>query len=349
MKIDSLTFPRFIAAFALVIHHFAGNFSAIKNTPLANFVEVSSTLVSFFYVLSGFILVVAYSNGGKTNQIPKRKFYINRFARIYPVYFLALLLYLLLPIQARIPAEKATVAQITTSALLIQAWIPKYAMCLNFPGWSLSVELLFYLLFPFLYRFISRRSSKNIMLLISLVWIINLCWYIYMIDHDINFYFREYHPVNHLSTFLFGVGWGVLFVRHYQQWQKFTLLINLIFALLLFTAFILIYLNVPVIKYHHNGLFAPLFIASILAVSLKRTTISRLFSQKIFILFGEISYSIYILQVPVLFWLKYINDQSPQLNKQVLSLLYVFILILIASLSYLTYEKSVRSCIKRLA
>jgi peptidoglycan/LPS O-acetylase OafA/YrhL len=349
MKIDSLTFPRFIAAFALVIHHFAGNVNVVKDTALANFVEVSSTLVSFFYVLSGFILVIAYSNGGKQHHIPRKKFYLNRFARIYPVYLLALIMYLLLPVQARIPDEPATAGQIITSSLLIHAWIPRFAMCLNFPGWSLSVELFFYLLFPFIYELITRATSRNIVLLVCTFWAVNLLWYVYMMHHVFNFYFREYHPLNHLSTFVFGVGWGVLFVRHYQQWQKYSRQFSIAFIILLTFSCVLVYVSAPVIQYHHNGLFAPLFISGIIALSLNNSGVSWFFSQKGFILLGEISYSIYILQVPVLFWLKYINGKSIQLSKQTLSPAYVFVLIAIACLSYLTYEKSARSFIKRMA
>ncbi len=349
MKLDSLTFPRFIAAFALVIHHFAGNFPAIANTPAGNFVKVASTLVSFFYVLSGFILVVAYSKDSATTNINKRKFYINRFARIYPVYVLALMLYLLMPVEARLPQETATAGQIGTSLLLIHAWIPIFTMCLNYPAWSLSAEMFFYLSFPFWYGFISRCTSRHILLLISFLWVVNLFWYIYMVNHNINFYFREYHPLNHITTFFFGAGWGVLYIRHFRQWEKYTMYINLIFVLLAVASFLLIYMAAPVIKYHHNGLFAPLFVAGILALSLKSTLISRFFQARPFMFLGEISYGVYILQVPVLFWLKYINAQSIQLDKQALSLLYVFILLVVSALSYLTFEKTARSFIKKLA
>jgi peptidoglycan/LPS O-acetylase OafA/YrhL len=86
--IDSLTSLRFFAAFAIVLHHAKGLvFSSefMKGVPLFSG-------VSFFFVLSGFILSYVYS--GKIESIGLYKFYTSRFSRIWPPHIFTFVLVL---------------------------------------------------------------------------------------------------------------------------------------------------------------------------------------------------------------------------------------------------------------
>jgi len=62
-------------------------------------IRLSNTFVSYFFILSGFVMVIAYYNIEK-KTVSALDFYWNRLVRIYPVYILALVLmmgYLWLP------------------------------------------------------------------------------------------------------------------------------------------------------------------------------------------------------------------------------------------------------------
>src|SRR5260370_9304602 len=85
-KLDALTGLRFFAAFAIVIHHSRGTFltaDRLSDWPL-------DSAVSFFFVLSGFVLTHVYP------QLPSRehigKFLFSRFSRIWPVHLFSLFL-----------------------------------------------------------------------------------------------------------------------------------------------------------------------------------------------------------------------------------------------------------------
>src|SRR4029077_20783935 len=117
--------------------------------------------VCLFFLLSGFILAYTYSElaPGIRNYA---KFWEARFARIYPVYLLSLLL--ALPFQLHTLTLKSALAVI----LMVQAWNPLHPEmngAWNYPAWSLSVEAFFYLCFPFVQTRIASMSRRLLLLL----------------------------------------------------------------------------------------------------------------------------------------------------------------------------------------
>ena len=90
-KIESLTSLRFFAAAAVLLFHARGNFGLPTNF-LAPF-ELTQG-VSFFFVLSGFILAFVYPKLDEAGA--KGRFLLARFARIWPMHLASLVLYLLL-------------------------------------------------------------------------------------------------------------------------------------------------------------------------------------------------------------------------------------------------------------
>lgn len=163
-KLDALTSLRFFAALAIVIHHSKGAFSATA------WIESPIPLdygVSFFFILSGFILT--YSHPESTKQLGIRKFYVARFARIWPLHFVTFVLCLLLiPERARLTPDSLVIT--AANLALIQAWIPKaaYFFSYNAVSWSISAEVFFYLCFPFLSRGLARSWHWKLLLVLAL-------------------------------------------------------------------------------------------------------------------------------------------------------------------------------------
>ncbi len=104
--------------------------------------------VSFFFVLSGFILTIVYPTLPK-HQI--KQFYLARFARIWPAHIAALIFFLML-LHNKLPATISQLIILITNITLIQGWIPDidYYFSFNAPSWSISTEAFFYLCFPLL-------------------------------------------------------------------------------------------------------------------------------------------------------------------------------------------------------
>jgi len=106
--------------------------------------------VSFFFVLSGFILTYNYPNLASRREI--LLFYTARLARIWPVHIASLLILIVLMCYRGQFAMPHIEWYVAVNALLLQSWIPFGPInhSFNAVSWSLSVEIFFYLLFPLL-------------------------------------------------------------------------------------------------------------------------------------------------------------------------------------------------------
>ncbi|MDR6691329.1 peptidoglycan/LPS O-acetylase OafA/YrhL [Microbacterium sp. 1154] len=154
--LDRLTSLRFFAALVVVLNHITREFAPIPG--VSTLAVLGTTGVGFFFALSGFILTWNLRN----DDTPGR-FYRRRFARVYPMHFVTLLIAVpvLLWTGSRITAPEAI-----TNALLVQSWVPDRDVYfgMNAPSWSLACEAFFYLAFPFVIpvlRRLTARSARN--------------------------------------------------------------------------------------------------------------------------------------------------------------------------------------------
>jgi len=142
-QLDALTGSRFVAAYAILVLH--GTAFGYTLPPWLNL----SQAVSYFFVLSGFILGYRYPNLSGRRAVAR--FYWARFARIWPVHFFCLMLSL-----AFVPAafwgstDAAGWSILPLQLLLVNAWIPieRFEFGFNAPAWTISVEWFFYAVYP---------------------------------------------------------------------------------------------------------------------------------------------------------------------------------------------------------
>lgn len=345
MRIEQLTFTRFIAALLIIVFHFGIGKSQFSNEYTQFLFKQANVGVSYFFMLSGFVMIIAYHKKLKVNFID---FMRNRLARIYPIYLLALLLFLVL----FVISKQVSYTNFLLNVFMIQAWVPKKALVFNIAAWSISVEFLFYVFFPFLYnRFYSNINFKKLILPIILFWLISQVLYHYLLFQDTfsNLFYDKidlkYYPIFHLNEFLIGNLAGLYFINKSDKTRNYDLeIIGLV-------ALVLLSLKFPIGLNFHNGFLAVLFIPFLVLLSLNTGFITKLFNKKMFVFLGEISFSLYILQFVV--WV-YISDY--RLNKYFgldksedfifCFFLRLVILLGVSALSYVYIEKPIRSQIK---
>lgn len=296
-KIRQLTPLRFIAASSIVVYHFGLTSFPFDQILLHDFFSQSSFFVSFFFILSGYVLTYVYLPKLNKHSFDLTQYFLARFLRIYPVYFLALLLYSLLDLYVK---NDVSSGDFILSALLVQSWFPGHATALNFPGWSLSVEALFYASFPFIILSIVRYSiaTHKLVVIVAAFWFFSLVLLKVMLYffHTPNKILNElcfYFPLMHLHEFCIGIVSGVLFAEGKVNRGDYKVQITII---------ILLIMLVPLAKLDpifHNGAFALLFVPFIILISSDDGIYCSILSTRFLEYLGEISFGIYILQVPV--------------------------------------------------
>jgi peptidoglycan/LPS O-acetylase OafA/YrhL len=152
-RLDTLTGLRFFGALAVVFCHVGAQFTDRNSvTVLVSYGYVG---VSFFFMLSGFVLTWS------SNTRSPGRFLWMRFCRVWPLQFLlAIVAFTVLAAQEKLPGPLGHVAEL----LLLQAWSPQQGVYFGGNGvsWSLSCEMFFYLLFPFVIGPLRRFRGRGL-------------------------------------------------------------------------------------------------------------------------------------------------------------------------------------------
>ncbi|MFC7531401.1 acyltransferase family protein [Actinoplanes sp. GCM10030250] len=154
---DSLTGLRWIAALMIFFLHIQSesNFFVADSRAqgaLDSLLAAGRSGVSFFYILSGFVLAWSVRPADTTSR-----FLWRRFSKIYPNHFVTFLVACLLLSWRDMPV--VDFERMFYNLTLLHSWVPgrdDIWYSFNAPSWSLSCEAFFYLCFPLLYAGLRR-------------------------------------------------------------------------------------------------------------------------------------------------------------------------------------------------
>jgi peptidoglycan/LPS O-acetylase OafA/YrhL len=159
-RLPSLTGLRFFAALLVYVCHALSQFSPqadAASRDLAYFLLPAGPVgVSFFFILSGFVLTYAARPGDTV-----RRFWRRRAVKIYPSHVVTWSAGLVL---ALVTGAVVTVSTTAAALLLVQAWVPSMTLTatVNPISWTLACELFFYLMFPFLHGALRRLPRRGL-------------------------------------------------------------------------------------------------------------------------------------------------------------------------------------------
>lgn len=325
--LPALTSLRFIAALAVVVLHYRELLGPLPAWLLQAIVG-GQFGVTFFFVLSGFILTYRYRDwfASGVSRGSYWRFQRFRFARIYPVYVLGLLLdtpwHLIERAQA---GQLATEAPTFAASWLVnlaglQAWVPvvPYAMFWNTPAWSVAAEFFFYAAFPWLCCALAQRGTTaarlaaallgavfgGALLYAAVIWTMNYAW---QVAPQTQYLVIVYNPVLRGSEFVAGCVTGQLFMLMRDRGAPLLqaeparnalvcLCVMAIVARIAMPGYSgpssMLWLLDGAVKY---AAFVLPFVGLILAVASGRTLLSPLLERPWMVLLGEASYSLYII------------------------------------------------------
>jgi peptidoglycan/LPS O-acetylase OafA/YrhL len=160
---------RFLAAFAVILHHaeiLKVDYDVSNRTLYRYFIEIGPIAVTFFFVLSGFLITnILLTEKINTNNINIYNFFIKRVLRILPLYYLLTILsFLILPnidffnqpyFSLKLYHDFALkfIMYLSMQPHLIFILFPQEPVPYGVVAWSIGVEEHFYLLWPLFIKF----------------------------------------------------------------------------------------------------------------------------------------------------------------------------------------------------
>lgn len=278
-----LTSLRFFAALAVVAHH-VGAFPA------------GYLGVTFFFILSGFILAYRYAGKIRTGE-DVRSFWQKRFARVYPAHILTLVAALPLLAHPIAGTTSDNLMSIVPSLLLLQSWVPDNGVYfgLNAVSWSISNEAFFYLVCPFLLPLLAgirlRTALAASCATLLLLGIGALLWH-WAGSSPLTHWLFYINPFVRLPEFVLGVVLGLAFHRSPTanfgtRWE----LASVIFALLSITVIAKLGMN----AFTYSLAFIPASAAAVYVFARGNGALTRALSTQALVKLGEASFMLYMI------------------------------------------------------
>jgi len=290
-KILSLQSLRGLAAISIAFFHLnTGGY-------ISNFFETAWIAVDFFFVLSGFVISLSYSE--KISSV--KTFYIyqkKRFIRLYPLHFAMLIIFLiveflklLVEINFGLVANNKAFSTNNLSAFLANLFFIHnliiYQPTFNYPSWSVSAEFLTYAIFGFVT--LITRNSRILFYSFSIILILIFNYLLFFLGFESD---NITGPLRCLYSFFIGV--LTQKIHNYLSNKK--------AKLLSIPSTLMILISILLINYLGNDnsgiiVFIPyIFAITILALVLtdEKAIIIKILSYKFLVYLGTISYSIYL-------------------------------------------------------
>jgi peptidoglycan/LPS O-acetylase OafA/YrhL len=354
--LPALTSIRFFAALWVVVSHLAVmgyvNFSA----PVRWVAGDSRPAVTFFFVLSGFILAHNYGDGLDGEGM--RRFYVARFARIYPMLVFSLLL--AAPVTAillisddrthlfewyGIPGNPTLplIASLLAQLFCLTAWLPFSALNQPWDGptWSISCEAFFYLAFPLLVAFVKRLTAgqRGMMLLAGFcaqgLWIAALLRFV---PASRSGHLVSQFPLTHLFEFVLGIA-VQCYCRELQRGGRSYERAALGASLLAVLAVGVLSVWRPVEPAYY--LLSPCFALLVGSIAMQKRPAWGLLGLRPMVVLGEASFSLYLIHVPLI----HLAELAGIGQRGALALLAG--LVALSVILFLTIERPMRAAILR--
>ena len=359
LYLPNLNAVRAIAAFVVIISHIERKMSFFNLETFQPLTKIGPIGVTLFFALSGFLITyLLLIEKERFVKINIKDFYVRRFLRIWPIYYIVLLfVYLIIPyiLPEYYLQEKDRFS--FQSALLNVFFLTNITMILKYTPliinviWSIGIEEQFYLFWPWIIK--SKKHLNRIIVIIFLLPVLKVIMLLFSLQYSEIKIVYDILNITRFDTMAVGGLFGLLAYKKSISFKYFTINITdftnkkLQFFLYVFTFGMIIYLlQYDFLLNIYNFQVLP-FLFSIMLLNLINYENSILkLENKILNYLGKISYSLYLLHL-IFFYLFFpylkniLNDFKWNVNVQVLIIYIISILgsILIASFSFEFIEK----------
>jgi peptidoglycan/LPS O-acetylase OafA/YrhL len=337
-EIPSLNGLRFLAALTIVLVHGVPKIVIYPDPPtwLRLIYQTAAFGMTLFFVLSGFVIFLNYSQKISTGT-DLRNFFVARFARLYPLYFVCIAFDLLMKYSYNQPPNLAALPYYLT---MTQSWfyqiIGEHSLIYQYGllpqvSWSISTEWMFYFAFPLIAAAIAlagpAKKNKTVACLglavVAIVFIATISWHraeitAFGVSHfgpqagkpqDALFRWITYFsPYVRIFEFALGCVCASIYMasrKPSRQEERLGLVLTVFAVAATVAIHLLLFANpqqsLSILQsLRANFAYAPTAALLIFCCARYQNPIVAFFSNKWIVLGGEASYSIYFLHLIVI-------------------------------------------------
>jgi peptidoglycan/LPS O-acetylase OafA/YrhL len=332
---------RGIAAYCIVIFHYRifynPNITTTSfeknNQPFYNILfpayETGWIAVQFFFTISGFIFYYLYLYKIQNNKISLKDFFILRFSRLYPLHFISLnfvlILYLIFTLNHLILFQfsEINIKHYFLNILLVSSWGFENNASFNTPSWSISIEVLLYILFFLI-------TKIKVKILYSTLFLILFSIFIFYLNKLIGY-----------GIFCFFIGgFTYLIIEKINNYKIKIINLTILFLTISLTVIFLIQ-KYEIAEIYFKIIMLTIFFPSLIIFLFFFQKLNKKIGEKISII-GDISYSIYLIHFVIqimIFGILQSNNIKLDFNSKIYFLSYIFIVTTISFSSYKYFEK----------
>ncbi len=337
-KLDYIDAMRGLAILGVMLLHCSTIVPGRYPFFVKNIFESGSRGVQLFFLVSAFTLFLSFRNNPKITKQSTLKFFLRRFFRIAPMYYLGILYYTLNYHSSNLLSKhEVSITETVLNIFFIHGTTPYWINGTVPGGWSISIEMMFYCLVPFL---VSKIKSLNdalalfiLTVLLKTVLFIIFHHYPLIPDRSLWDLFLFFYLPNQLPVFACGIIMFFIITVPKNEWK--------IKPEYLFYLAILILVQIATgttLLFELNMQFAIAFI--ILGYSLSKKQFFIVVNP-ITRYIGKISFSMYLVHFAILNWLvesKILDVFSIRINHvEILNVAIRFLILLVLSVIVSTF------------
>ena len=346
MRLDGIDLLRGTAVSAVIIYHFFA-ILGLQGSPYFHFIHSFGLFgVSLFFVISGYLIYrsIDFSFAPRDRQAGFKHYTYHRLFRILPAYYVNFAVVLLMAtfiIDSTYLYSASFIKQFFSHLTFLSYFIYKDSgLGINGAYWTLSVEMLWYVVAPLLLLFVKKSRIYLMLAILSFIYLAALDFGLFdkLLHLDKNspsymlqLYYLSFQLPGQISYFIAGI----LIYKHLQDKVRLSDSYKYILAILVFVFFIYLSSTYPL----HSSFFKNnLFILSIVSTLFLLLYNSKPKGMQWLEWVGKISYSLYLWHMPLLFIGKHTSIMT-KLSMPTVIIIFTVALFAISSLSYYLVEE----------
>jgi peptidoglycan/LPS O-acetylase OafA/YrhL len=323
-RVEALTGARALAGLSILLLHFGRPLFAHAPAWAQALRDHGYIATSFFLMLSGFVLTVAYGRKLADGAIERRGFIVARVSRLYPAFALGLALLVPFALVHSWGTVTAAFGNASMASKLVSGaahvtmthvLVPRFVTSWNLPDWCVSVEMWFYLAFPLVAAWMLARKTRTLVAVLAGAWGFALALSIaYTVARPDGFRaevestgfwlsFFKFTPYTRWPEFVFGTALGALWLRTPVERRGQRFATPLVAGSVAVTIALLLQGERIPYTMLHNGTLLPLYGAGVWGLMLGHGPLHRALSVRPLTALGDSSYALYTLQVPLMQWM----------------------------------------------